>query len=252
MLAQASPARHCACGCRRSPAASQESLLPMRDLDVMILAARADRGIYNTSLQRLARLRLVLASDSLPRILAAIRTQRPHLLLLDTAHPGADGIALLNAIVSCGAPTGCIVCTQDDTMQAAAGMIARGAFDYIIKPCEPVRLASSLERYLRFHDAMQTPLPVEQKRLDDLYTLRSRTRPAPRADKGVSDMTLERVKDVFLSFSRQHTADSVADSLGVCKTTARRYLEYCVSSRFLRAELDYGRIGRPVRVYRRD
>jgi two-component system response regulator CitB len=38
--------------------------------------------------------------------------------------------------------------------------------------------------------------------------------------------------------------------VGISKTTARRYLEYLVETRFVAAQISYGKVGRPERSYR--
>ncbi|MDA4626583.1 response regulator, partial [Enterobacter hormaechei] len=48
----------------------------------------------------------------------------------------------------------------------------------------------------------------------------------------------------------RHTAESVAQKMGLSRTTARRYLEFCTAAQQLRAEIIYGKVGRPQRIYR--
>jgi two-component system response regulator CitB len=38
--------------------------------------------------------------------------------------------------------------------------------------------------------------------------------------------------------------------MGLSRTTARRYLEFCTAAQQLRAEIIYGKVGRPQRIYR--
>jgi two-component system, CitB family, response regulator len=45
------------------------------------------------------------------------------------------------------------------------------------------------------------------------------------------------------------TAEQVGKHLGASRTTARRYLEYLVSIKRIRADHTYGAIGRPERKY---
>ncbi|AXE31729.1 hypothetical protein DK842_18585 [Chromobacterium phragmitis] len=65
------------------------------------------------------------------------------------------------------------------------------------------------------------------------------------------ELARQRIKDAFVRGADLHTTESVARTIGISQTTARRYLEYCVEVRFLRAQISYGRIGRPGRVYKR-
>lgn len=45
------------------------------------------------------------------------------------------------------------------------------------------------------------------------------------------------------------TAEIVAKEIGVSRTTARRYLEHLMSEEKIDADLTYGTVGRPERVY---
>ncbi|MGP4129605.1 hypothetical protein OJE16_07430 [Pantoea tagorei] len=43
----------------------------------------------------------------------------------------------------------------------------------------------------------------------------------------------------------------MVESVGISKTTGRRYLEYCVEIGFIGVEMQYGNIGHPRRLYRK-
>ncbi|MGB2130978.1 MAG: two-component system response regulator, partial [Marinobacterium sp.] len=47
------------------------------------------------------------------------------------------------------------------------------------------------------------------------------------------------------------SAEEVGTAIGASRTTARRYLEYLVSTRELEAGVNYGSVGRPERRYKR-
>jgi response regulator of citrate/malate metabolism len=47
------------------------------------------------------------------------------------------------------------------------------------------------------------------------------------------------------------SAEKVGELVGVSRTTARRYLEYLVSGGIVKADLSYGTVGRPERIYLR-
>jgi CitB family two-component system response regulator CitT len=50
-------------------------------------------------------------------------------------------------------------------------------------------------------------------------------------------------------FHKGASIEEVSEAMGASRTTARRYLEYLVSIQRLRAELEYGIVGRPERKY---
>lgn len=68
--------------------------------------------------------------------------------------------------------------------------------------------------------------------------------------RGIDETTLQRVRQCFSEPEVVHTADSLSRLLGSSKTTARRYLEQGVKDNFLEAEIVYGKVGRPERIYR--
>jgi len=47
------------------------------------------------------------------------------------------------------------------------------------------------------------------------------------------------------------SVEEVVESVGISKTTGRRYLEYCVESGLISIEMLYGNIGHPRRLYRK-
>ncbi len=73
---------------------------------------------------------------------------------------------------------------------------------------------------------------------------------ATRPPKGIDALTLDKVRDTM-----QHTqhlnAEELGLEIGASRTTARRYLEYLVSTQEVVAEVSYGQVGRPERRYRR-
>ena len=70
-----------------------------------------------------------------------------------------------------------------------------------------------------------------------------------RLPKGIDALTLEKVLGVFSEKEKPLSAEEVGDILGASRTTARRYLEYLVSTEKLKAEVSYGSVGRPERKY---
>ena len=45
------------------------------------------------------------------------------------------------------------------------------------------------------------------------------------------------------------SAEEVADGIGIARVTARRYLDYLNESNFLRLDVQYGSIDRPINKY---
>ncbi|VTR22193.1 Destabilizer of plasmid inheritance [Serratia fonticola] len=67
---------------------------------------------------------------------------------------------------------------------------------------------------------------------------------------GIDELTLMKIRDLFEDPQVRHTAESVAQQIGLSRTTARRYLEFFSANDQLVAEIIYGKVGRPQRIYR--
>jgi len=67
---------------------------------------------------------------------------------------------------------------------------------------------------------------------------------------GINELTLVKIRTMFEEPIFYHTAESVAQKLGLSCTTTRRYLEFRTTAQQLGAEIIYSKVGRPRRIYR--
>ena len=137
-------------------------------------------------------------------------------------------------------------------MHTCSQAIRNGAFDYIIKPVSYKRLRNSLERFMQFVQTQRTFKIIDQDNVDALYNLQSKQFSSEPSAKGIETNTLELVQALFIAQPAvAHAVEDVVEQVGISKTTARRYLEYCVATQFVRVEMLYGNIGHPRRLYRK-
>ena len=66
----------------------------------------------------------------------------------------------------------------------------------------------------------------------------------------VAVLTDQKVVQALASESGGMTAEQVAKLIGASRSTSRRYLEHLVGQGDVYADLSYGVVGRPERVYR--
>jgi two-component system response regulator MtrA len=89
------------------------------------------------------------------RALAAFRTTRPDLVLLDLMLPGTDGIDVCRQIrAESGTPI-VMLTARGDTVDVVLGLEC-GADDYIVKPFKPKELVARMRARLRRNDASTT------------------------------------------------------------------------------------------------
>lgn len=70
------------------------------------------------------------------------------LILLDIKMPGMSGIQVLEVAQKVRPATVVILLTAHATLDSAISALRRGAYDYLLKPCEPRALISAIERGL--------------------------------------------------------------------------------------------------------
>lgn len=125
-----------------------------------------------------------------------------------------------------------------------------GVEHYLIKPVSLKQFKETVEKYLDKKRLLETAGTVDQAWVDSLFGSPRREAGTQETElpKGIDAITLSKVKAVLIPDQGQ-SAEQVAEKIGASRTTARRYLEYLVSIRTCRAEVEYGIVGRPERKY---
>ncbi|CAH0159773.1 response regulator [Peribacillus frigoritolerans] len=184
-----------------------------------------------------------------------IEIMQPDLLLLDMYFPDMNGLDILKEIKQQSKQMDVIMITAAKEIEKVQEAIKIGIFDYIIKPVAFERFKQSLLRYQEYHiklsELEKGNFPVTQQQVDKLLRkdMKEKEREQASLPKGIDRMTLEKVMVVLGKSSPGLTAEIVAKEIGVSRTTARRYLEHLMSEEKIDADLTYGTVGRPERVY---
>ncbi|MGC9459798.1 two-component system response regulator, partial [Vibrio genomosp. F10 str. 9ZD137] len=126
-----------------------------------------------------------------------------------------------------------------------------GVVDYLLKPVMFPRLEAALKKYHVQKSELSNADDLNQNLVDKMLQSSNTTEnSAQRLPKGIDSVTLDKIRNLFLQ-PASLTADEAGESIGASRTTARRYLEYLISSGELEADLNYGTVGRPERCYKK-
>lgn len=79
----------------------------------------------------------ILTAENGTQGLALLHAQRVNLVLIDLGLPEIPGLDVLARIKTDSPLTGVIVLTGQATIDSAVEATNRGAFSYLVKPCEP-------------------------------------------------------------------------------------------------------------------
>lgn len=223
---------------------------------VKVLIAEDDRQIAEIQRQFLDRIdgfEVIGMAHSLQSAREMTEILAPDLLLLDIHFPDGNGLDFVNRMREGKQQTDVILITAARDVEMLKTAIYGGVFDYIVKPLVFDRIRESLERYRERVARLDELDTVDQNDIDAIMPRGRAAGPEgePVLPKGVDILTLNKVREFLESTEQSIAASDVGDRLGVSRTTARRYLEYLVSTRELQVDLNYGGVGRPERYYSR-
>lgn len=178
-------------------------------------------------------------------------TLEPDLILLDIYFPEANGIDFLKELRA-EHTTDVILITAAREVEMLHRALQGGAFDYMIKPVFFERFKEALCKFRSYREHLVFGQSLTQEEADRLFRASS-SGAAPGSDdlpKGIDMVTLNAVVQVFeKDKSACLSATEVGERIGTSRTTARKYLEYLISTGSLQINLDYGTKGRPERKY---
>jgi len=169
------------------------------------------------------------------------------LILLDLHLPDGHGLELARVLRAAGHRMDVIAVTSARDLAVVREGVSLGVVQYILKPFAFATLRDRLTAYARFRSSAGEA--SGQDEVDRaLAALRA---PGPAVlPKGLSAPTLETVVQALRVAPQGLTATEAAESVGISRITARRYLEHLVDTgRAARSPL-YGQVGRPELRYR--
>jgi two-component system CitB family response regulator len=186
-----------------------------------------------------------------------VEVLQPDLVLLDIYFPDRNGLELLRHLKSEHLDVDVIAITAAKEVDTVREAIRGGAFDFLVKPVMFDRFQRTLLQYQEYRrqiKRLQTQRSqIDQEEIDRLMRSSvSGTKLAKESylPKGIDKLTLEKVSVVLHGSAAGWTAEAVGLEIGASRSTARRYLEYLVAQGEAQADLSYGVVGRPERVYR--
>ncbi len=171
----------------------------------------------------------------------------PDLVLLDIYFPDGNGLDILRELRQKELSPDVILITADRDVNTLQEAMRGGVIDYLLKPVIFSRLEESINKYLSQKQQFINRVDIDQSMADAMLNSTS-SATISRLPKGIDGVTLEKVRQLFTN-KNQLTADQAGELIGASRTTARRYLEYLISSGELSADLSYGSVGRPERTY---
>lgn len=178
---------------------------------------------------------------------------KPDLVILDIYFPDMNGLDLLRWIRSEFRGIEVIMVTAATEVETLKNALDDGIFDYIVKPVIFQRFKETLLNFNEYKLSIQqlaASSEVNQNIIDSILKREKSEGGTTYLPKGIDRITLEKVISILTKNNIGYTAEDLGQLIGASRTTARRYLEYLVSEEKVSADITYGGVGRPERIYR--
>jgi response regulator of citrate/malate metabolism len=204
--------------------------------------------IHSAFVDRVDGFRTVGSAGTGREALEQARRLRPDLILLDLYLPDIFGLDLLNQLRVAGVEGDAIVISAANESETVERALKLGVANYLLKPFTFDDLANRLNEYRAQRSRRPRPRVDNQTEVDRIFGRPGTGRPTD-LPKGLSPETAELI---LASLSDEpRSAQECADTAGISRVSARRYLELYVQQGTAQVSLRYGSRGRPERRYTR-
>ena len=179
-----------------------------------------------------------------------VEVLEPSLILLDVQFGDGNGIDFLQEIRQTYKDIDVILITAAKEVETFQNALRGGVFDYILKPLIFERLEQSLTKFHKYYDSTRSLTELDQGKVDKLLASNDQPSITLQLPKGIDSLTLEKINQLLSQDkNKSFTAEELGQSIGSSRTTARCYLEYLLSINDVSADIHYGSVGRPERLY---
>ncbi|MDF6018356.1 response regulator [Streptomyces sp. JH34] len=192
--------------------------------------------------------RVAAVAHSATEALARIDETPVDLILLDHYLPDRNGLAVVRELRELGRHTDVIMVTAARDVATVQAAMRHGALQYLVKPFAFAGLRTKLEAYAALRRTFDGGGDAEQTEVDRLFGALWATGGSD-LPKGHSTTTAELVRKALRSADGPLSAQEIAESAGMSRQTAQRYLKLLERTGRVRLSLRYGETGRPEHRY---
>lgn len=189
-----------------------------------------------------------------PDMFETLKCVGADLVLLDLYLKEFDALEGLEQLRKSYPRTDYIIASSGENPDLVRNALCQGVFEFLIKPFSFDRLRFALRNYhVYYHSLTGRTRPWQQEDLDTLISMKSRDPSCANRcsiPKGLQIKCLNDIECFLKENNDTFSAQEVGDSVGISRSTARRYLEFLTMSERVVVEYAYRKVGRPEKRYR--
>ncbi|MED0684382.1 response regulator [Bacillus altitudinis] len=222
---------------------------------IKVLIAEDDfriAAIHESYIQKVQGFQVAGKAKSAKDLWEALQKEQVDLILLDVYMPDELGTNLLPLLRERHPEVDVIIITAATETMLLRDALHYGVIHYLIKPVTAQKFTQVLTEYKEKRELINSKEEVNQTMIDLFFgQIQEESQQKDERDlpTGINSLTLDKVKTFMAAEMNGITAEELGEKMGASRTTARRYVEYLVTTGECRAELAYGIIGRPERKY---
>ncbi|KJF47695.1 MULTISPECIES: response regulator [Bacillus] len=222
---------------------------------IKVLIAEDDfriAAIHESYIQKVQGFQVAGKAKSAKDLWGALQKEQVDLILLDVYMPDELGTNLLPLLRERHPEVDVIIITAATETMLLRDALHYGVVHYLIKPVTAQKFTQVLTEYKEKRELINSKDEVNQTMIDLFFgQIQEESQQKDERDlpTGINSLTLDKVKTFMTAEMNGITAEELGEKMGASRTTARRYVEYLVTTGECRAELAYGIIGRPERKY---
>ncbi|MCM3569541.1 response regulator [Neobacillus mesonae] len=208
------------------------------------------REVHRQFIERIEGFTIIGTASNGEEGIRLARELKPDLAIIDLYMPHLGGVEMLREIRSEALSVDVIAITAANDVDTIHQVLQQGAMDYIIKPFTFERIKKSLENYKLFQIKFSEKESIAQDDLDEIIFKHEKEEiEDEQLPKGLNSNTLTKVTMFISKQIKPVSAEEVAESIGIARITARRYLDYLEKEGKVELHIQYGGVGRPVNRY---
>jgi len=192
--------------------------------------------------------KVIGVSSTEAQALEVIKTNTPHLLLLDIFLPNGNGMTLLKTLRKSNILLDIIIITASKDTTTVQEALRFGVVDYLIKPFSFKRFKQSLLNYARIKKIIDSGEDISQADFDSRYSYSQINTDNTSLPKGVHLLTLKQLVDYLYESNKPQSCQEISANISMSRVTTWKYLEYLVKQGQVVVSLEYG-VGRPTKLY---